>query len=51
MLQRKEARVIHEEYFESFNLLPTMLGMLTLGTVIVIHKSNYLSESEIGQSY
>ena len=51
MLQREPGRVIHEEYFESFNLLPTMLGMLTLGTVIVFNKSNYLSESEIGQSY
>ena len=28
-----------------------MLGMLTFGTVIVIQRSNYLSESEIGQSY
>ena len=28
-----------------------MLRMLTFGTVIVIHSSNYLSESEIGQSY
>ena len=28
-----------------------MLGMLSFGTVIVIHRSNYLSESEIDQSY
>ena len=28
-----------------------MLGMLTFGTVIVIHRGNYLSESEIDQSY
>ena len=28
-----------------------MLGLLTFGTVIVIHGGNYLSESEIGQSY
>ena len=28
-----------------------MLGMLIFGTVIVIHRSNYLSESEIDQSY
>ena len=28
-----------------------MLGMLTFGTVIVIHRSNYLSKSEIDQSY
>ena len=28
-----------------------MLGILSFGTVIVIHRRNYLSESEIGQSY
>ena len=28
-----------------------MLGMLTFGTVIVIHRSNYLSKSEMDQSY
>ena len=28
-----------------------MLGMLTFGIAIVIHMSNYLSESEIVQSY
>ena len=28
-----------------------MLGMLTFGTVIVIHRSNYLNKSEIDQSY
>ena len=28
-----------------------MLRILTFGTVIVIHRSNYLSESEIVQSY
>ena len=28
-----------------------MLGMLTFRTVIVIHRSNYLSESEMGQPY
>ena len=28
-----------------------MLGMLTFGTVIVIQRSNYLSDSEIAQSY
>ena len=28
-----------------------MFGMLTSGTVIVIHRSNYLSKSEVDQSY
>ena len=28
-----------------------MLGMLTFGTVIVIHRSSYFRESAIGQSY
>ena len=28
-----------------------MLGMLTFGSVIVIHRSNYFSKSEIDQSY
>ena len=51
MLCRKQARVIHKEYFKSFNLLPKMLGMLTFGVIIVIHMSNYLSESQTEQSY
>ena len=28
-----------------------MLGMLTFGVIIVIHRRNYLSESQIDQSY
>ena len=32
---------------KSFNLLPKVLGMLTFGAFIVIHRSNYLSESQI----
>ena len=28
-----------------------MLGMLTFGVIIVIHRSNYLSESQTEQSY
>ena len=48
---QKQARVIHQEYFESFNSLPKVLGMLTFGAINVIHRRNYLSESQIGQSY
>ena len=47
----KQARVIHKEYFKSFNLLPKILGILTFGVIIVIHGSNFLSESQIDQSY
>ena len=36
--------------FESFNLLPKVLGMLTFCAAIVIHRSNYLSGSQITQS-
>ena len=44
-------RVIHKEYFKSFNSLPQILEMLTFGVIIVIHRSNYLCESQIDQSY
>ena len=35
----------------SFDLLPKVLGMLTFGAINVIRKSNYLSESQIAQSF
>ena len=36
--------------FESFDSLTKVLGMLTFGAFIVIHRSNCLSESQIDQN-
>ena len=35
----------------SFNSLPKVSGMPTFGATVVNHRSNYLSQSQIGQSH